>query len=251
MDLLAAIDLRGGHAVRLVQGDFDREEPFGDPLAIADRFAAAGAPWLHVVDLDAARSGRPVNRTVVLEIARRSAVPVQTGGGVRTERDAVELIGAGVARVVLGTAGLQDPELLAACATRFPSQIVLGLDYRRRSDGRREVAVRGWTESSGRSLEGVLGTVDHLPLGAVVVTSIERDGTLGGPDLDGLRDLLDLTAVPVVASGGVGTVGDLADLARLRSPGSGRRLAGAVVGKALLGGRMSIGEAVAACATSE
>jgi phosphoribosylformimino-5-aminoimidazole carboxamide ribotide isomerase len=248
MELFPAIDLRGGNAVRLFQGDFDREQPYGDPLTLADAFADAGAPWLHVVDLDAARLGVPANRAIVLAVARRTRLPVQTGGGVRSEDDVAELIGGGVRRVVLGTAALEDPELLARCAERFPGQVALGLDYRLRPDGVREAAVRGWTEGSGHAVGDVLDGIAHVPLGAVVATAIERDGTLSGPDLAGLSVLLDATMIPVVASGGVANVGDLHALAALR--GTGRRLAGVVVGKALLDGRMSIKEAIAACATS-
>jgi phosphoribosylformimino-5-aminoimidazole carboxamide ribotide isomerase len=250
MQLLPAIDLLGGRAVRLVQGDFGREQSYGDPLALAEEFAAAGAQWLHVVDLDAARTGEPVNRPTVIAIAARSGVAVQTGGGVRTDADVTELLGAGIRRVVLGTAAVTDSSFLGRCCARFPGAVALGLDYRRRPDGVAEAAVRGWAEGAGRSVGEVLAAVGGAALGVVVVTAIERDGTLSGPDLAGLAEVLDATAVPVMASGGVGSVDDVAALAALRSPHHGRRLAGAIVGKALVDGRVSVKEAMAACAAS-
>jgi phosphoribosylformimino-5-aminoimidazole carboxamide ribotide isomerase len=250
MELLPAIDLRGGSAVRLVQGDFSREQSYGDPLSLAREFVAQGARWLHVVDLDAARTGDPVNRPIVVAIAREAGVPVQTGGGVRTDDDVESLLGAGVARVVLGTAALGDPSVAVRHARRFPGKVAVGLDYRRSGDGGLAVAVRGWTEEAGRSVAEVLDVLSGAPLGAVVVTAIDRDGTLSGPDVEGLSSVLDMTDLPVVASGGVGGAGDVASLARLRSPVAGRSLAGAVVVKALVEGRVSIGEAMAACTAS-
>ncbi len=248
MELLPAIDLRGGSAVRLTQGDFDREQGYGDPMALALDFVARGARWLHVVDLDAARTGEPVNRPLVVAIARAAGVPVETGGGVRTEADVAELLEAGVARVVLGTAALEDPGLAMSCAARYPGRVALGLDYRRDDDGRLVAAVRGWLEGSGRTVAEVLEEVGGAPIGAVVVTAIERDGTLAGPDLEGLAAVLATTDLPVVASGGVGSAQDLVVLSQLES--SGRRLDGAIVGKALVDGRTTVEEALAACATS-
>ena len=176
MDLYPAIDIRDGGAVRLTQGDFDRQSDYGDPVALATRFAAAGAPWLHVVD--AARSGQPVNRATVLAIAAHVAVPVETGGGVRSMDDVTELLDGGVARVVLGTAALDDPGLVRRATAAYPGRVALGLDYRRTPDGRAEVAVRGWEEGSGRTVAELLAEVAGAGLAAVVVTSIERDGML-------------------------------------------------------------------------
>lgn len=251
MDLLPAVDLLGGGAVRLVQGDFDRRSDYGDPLALAHRYAEAGARWVHVVDLDAARTGEPANRTVVTAIAGAMAargVRVQAGGGVRTGDDVDELVGGGVARVVLGTAALEDPALAAEIARDHPGAVALGLDYRRRPDGSLEAAARGWLEGSGRTVAEVLAGVEKVPLAAVVVTAIERDGTLSGPDLAGLSTVLDVTPLSVVASGGVGSADDLRALAALRSPHAGRALQGAVVGRALVDGRVGVEEAIAACA---
>jgi phosphoribosylformimino-5-aminoimidazole carboxamide ribotide isomerase len=250
MELLAAIDLRDSTAVRLVQGDFARQHDYGDPLAMARRYVEGGARWLHVVDLDAARTGEPLNRPTVLAIAREAGVPVETGGGVRTEGDVAELLEGGVTRVVLGTAALEDPSLAVRCARRYPGRVAVGLDYRRHPDGRTELASRGWLEGSGTALGDLLAALEGAPVGAVVVTAIERDGTFAGPDLVGLADVLDAAACPVVASGGVGTLEDLRALAALAGPASGRRLEGVVVGKALADGRLGVQEALQACAPS-
>jgi phosphoribosylformimino-5-aminoimidazole carboxamide ribotide isomerase len=252
MDLYPAVDLRGGRAVRLVQGDFDRETAYGDPVALARSFAAAGAPWLHVVDLDAARTGEPVQRDLVLRIAAEVSVPVQTGGGVRTDADVDALLGGGVARVVLGTAALDHPDLVRRAAARHPGRVAVGLDYRRAPGGRTEVAVRGWEEGSGRDLVEVVADLEGSGVAALVVTSIDADGTLAGPDLDGLAAVLAATGLPVIASGGVGGTADLVALSRLGA-GTGapsRTLAGAIAGRALVDGRMTVEEAVAACAPS-
>jgi len=253
MDLYPAIDIRGGGAVRLTQGDFDRQSEYGDPVELARQFANGGAPWLHVVDLDAARSGHPVNRALVLAIAAAVDVPVQTGGGVRTEDDVAELLDGGVARVILGTAALEDPGLVHRSTVAHPGRVALGLDYRRGPDGRAEVAIRGWEEGTGRTVGEVLDEVGGAGLAAVVATSIDRDGMLSGPDLDGLAAILASTEVPVIASGGVGSVGDIDALAAMEATaadGSRRRLLGAITGKALVDGKMTVEEGVAACARS-
>jgi len=265
MDLYPAIDLREGGAVRLTQGDFGRESRYGDPVELARRFSEGGAPWLHVVDLDAARLGRPANRSTVLAIARAVDIPVQTGGGVRSETDVAELLQGGLARVILGTVALDRPDLVGELARRYPGRVAVGIDYRREPDGRTEVAVRGWEAGSGTSVTELLDALGGIGLAAVVVTAIDRDGTMSGPDLDGLRQVLGSTSIPVIASGGVGSVTDIAALAHLEaSPSSSpnlsppaddpaggltvRRLSGAVTGKALVEGAMTVEEGVAACA---
>ncbi len=250
MDLYPAVDIRAGGAVRLAQGDFDRQTEYGDPVALARAFAASGAPWLHVVDLDAARSGSPVNRPVVLAIAAAVHVPVETGGGVRTEADVDELLRGGVARVVLGTALLDQPDLARRCAERHPGQVAVGLDYRLDGAGRAEVAVRGWEQGSGRTVADLLAELADVDLAAVVVTAIERDGMLTGPDLGGLAAVLRATEIPVIASGGVGSVADIVALADMavEVPSGVRRLEGAITGRALVDGLLTVEEAVAACA---
>ncbi len=251
MQLLPAIDLRAGEAVRLTRGDFAREDRYGDPVALAVRYIDGGAGWLHVVDLDGARTGVPHERELVGEIVRLAAhgrVNVQFGGGVRNDDDAEELLASGVARVVLGTAALEEPALAGRCARRWPGRVAVGLDYRVGTDGVAEAQAQGWLTGSGQSLDDLLELWAHEPLGAVVATAVARDGMLSGPDLKGLAALLEATALPVVASGGVAATKDLLDLAGLGSPE--RRLSGAIVGRALVEGRFSVEEGVAACAAS-
>ena len=242
MDLYPAIDLRGGRCVRLAQGDFGRETVYGDdPVAVARRFAAAGAPWIHVVDLDAALTGTAVNAGVIGAVARSVDVPVQAGGGVRSEEAAVSLLAAGVGRVVVGTAALSDPGLVRRLAGAHPGAVAVGLDHRRG-----EVVVRGWTEGSGRDLLTVVAELEDAGAAAFVVTDVERDGMLGGPDLAGLATVVGATGVDVIASGGVSGPEDVRALARVEA--GGRRLAGVIVGRALYEGRLTVEEAVAACA---
>ena len=245
MELFPAIDLRGGRCVRLYQGDYDRETAYGtDPVSVAEAFVAAGARWVHVVDLDAARTGVAENLEVVGQIARAVApdAAVQAGGGVRDHASAEALMAAGVTRMVLGTAAVENPDLVRDLAAEHA--VAVGVDVR---DG--AAAVRGWTESSGRSLEDLLAGYADAGVDAVVVTEIARDGTLAGPDLELFaRTLEAIPGVDVVASGGVGTLADLQALASLTA--GGRHLAGAIVGKALHDGAFSVGEAVAACRPS-
>lgn len=242
MDLYPAIDLRAGKVVRLYQGDYDRETVYhDDPVEQARAFAAAGAPWIHVVDLDAARTGRPVNRSVIAAIACSVPVPLQVGGGVRDEAAADLLFEAGVARVVLGTAALEQPALVERLARRAP--VAVGLDARGRS-----VAVRGWERDSGHDVVDVLQRFADVGVAAVVVTEIGRDGTLEGPDLEGLAGLLRATDIDVIASGGVGTLDDLRALAALDADG--RHLAGAVVGRALYEERFTLTDALGAVRTT-
>lgn len=232
MNLYAAIDLLGGRCVRLLKGDYDRSTDYGDdPVGQARRFESEGAPWIHVVDLDAARTGDPVNRDVIGRIARAVAVPVQVGGGVRRRADAEALWAAGVQRVVMGTAALEDPGLVASLVP--DGEVAVGLDARGR-----DLAVRGWEESAGQDLLEASTRFGHLGVAALVVTEIERDGTLEGPDLGQLAAVLAATSVPVVASGGVGSIEDLRALTDLD-------LDGVIVGRALYDQRVSVARAVA------
>jgi phosphoribosylformimino-5-aminoimidazole carboxamide ribotide isomerase len=252
MELLPAIDLRHGAAVRLTQGDFAREQSYGDPEALAARYIAGGARWIHVVDLDAARTGVAHERAALARIVRLATeadVRVQAGGGIRTDEAAEELLETiGVARVVLGTGALEDPGLAGRCARRWPRRVAVGLDYRMDADGVAEAQAQGWLAGSGHAVTELLELWQHEPIGAVVATAVSRDGMLSGPDVAGLSQLLSSTALPVVASGGVSSTDDLEVLARLEA--AGRRLAGAVVGKALVEGRFSVEGGLAACAAS-
>ena len=249
MELYPAIDLRAGRCVRLRQGDYRAETVYGDdPVGVAAGFVAAGARWVHVVDLDAARTGAPVNRSVIAAVAAAVAplgAVVQSGGGVRSRAAAEALWDVGVARVVLGTAAVEDPALVAELAAARRGGVAVGVDTRAG-----EVAVRGWVSASGVSSHDVVSRFAGLGVGAVIVTDIGRDGMLSGPDLEGLAAVLDATDVEVIASGGVSSTADLVALAALGGPTSGRRLSGAIVGKALYEGRLSVAEGVMACAAS-
>ena len=231
VNLYPAIDLRGGRVVRLEQGDFSRERDYAaDPIETARRFAAEGATWLHIVDLDAAK-GDGTSRAVVRRIAEQlgSAVRVQTGGGVRTLDDAQQLADAGVARVVMGSAAVRDPLIVDAVAKII--DVAVGLDHR---NG--EIATDGWLRGSTLTLTAA---VTQFPsASAFIITDISRDGMLAGPDVDGLRDITSMTSTPIIASGGVA---DLNDLRELRDVNC---LEGVIVGKALYEGRFTVAEAV-------
>lgn len=230
--LYPAIDLRGGRVVRLSQGDFGRETVYGeDPAEIARSFVDAGAQWVHVVDLDAARGDGPVNRAVVESLAGvvEGRARLQVGGGVRSAEDARRLADAGVHRVVMGSAAVADPECARDAARHV--EVAVGLDHR---GG--EVAVQGWTRSAGVQVLDLLGAYPFAS--SFVVTDISRDGMLSGPDLEGLGEVCAATSTAVVASGGVS---GLEDLVALRTvPG----IAGVIVGRAIYEGRFSVREAL-------
>jgi phosphoribosylformimino-5-aminoimidazole carboxamide ribotide isomerase len=228
MDLYPAIDLRGGRCVRLHQGDFSRETVYGDdPVAVARGYEAEGAPWIHVVDLDASR-GQGSNRALVAAVAAAVGIPVQTGGGVRD----ASLLDDGLARIVLGSLAVGEPSLAARLIGEAPGRVAVGLDHR---GG--DVRVRGWEESAGVALFDALAWPELRGAVAFVVTDIARDATLRGPDLDGYRRLVAATDVPIVASGGVGALDDLRALADVG-------VAGVIVGKALYEGRFTVGDAL-------
>jgi phosphoribosylformimino-5-aminoimidazole carboxamide ribotide isomerase len=247
VDLYCAIDLIEGGAVRLLKGDFEAKTEFGDPLELARLYLSKGARWLHVVDLEAAKTGEPANRSVVLAIAAEAAASgskVQAGGGVREVSDAEALLSQGVERVVVGTTAQRRPEVLGAMCERFPGRVGVGLDHR----SGEQVEVSGWSEVSGASLGHALSRLRALPVASVVVTSIDRDGTLLGPDVESMRSVLERTEHPVVASGGVSGIEDLHMLRDVEV--GGRRLEGVIVGMALASGTLDLEEALAACGTS-
>ncbi len=230
IELYPAIDLLGGRVVRLRQGDYADETVYGtDPVAMAQSFADAGSPWIHVVDLDAAKSGDPINRPVVAAIAAavKGMAFVQTGGGVRTVADAQQLADAGVARVVMGSAAVSEPALVAQASEVVP--VAVGLDHR---NG--ELSVHGWTQGSGVMLDDAYA---QFPTAAMfVITDIGRDGMLEGPDVEGLTRSAELAAAPVIASGGVSSLADIEALAAI--PG----LGGVITGKAVYEGRFTVRE---------
>lgn len=233
VQVLPAIDLRSGRCVRLQQGDYQRETVFGDdPAAMARHWAAQGAERLHLVDLDGAREGRPVNVAAVRAILRGVAIPCQLGGGVRDEPTIAAWLEAGLDRVIVGTQALRDPAWFRDMAAKYPGRLALGLDAR---DGM--VATAGWLDTSATDAAELAATFDDLPLAAVIFTDIARDGMLAGPNLESTRSLAERLRTPVIASGGVGALDHLAALARLP-------IAGAIVGRALYEGRFTLPEAL-------
>ncbi len=237
MILYPAIDLRDGNCVRLLRGDYAQETIYGDsPVEQALAFVESGADWIHMVDLDAALTGKPTNRSAIQAVCAEVGVPVQVGGGIRSYEAAEALFNMGVARVVIGTAALENPELVRSVAGDYP--VAVGLDAR---GG--EVATHGWTEGSGRTVADLAAEYADAGVVALVVTEISRDGTLEGPDTDGLTRLLQETEIPIIASGGVGSVDDLAELAAIESQG--RRFAGVIVGKAIYEGALTVEAALA------
>ena len=233
MILYPAIDVFGGKVVRLRQGEYDDSTVYGvDPVAMALSFVDQGATWVHMVDLDAARSGEPVNRSVIASVARAIAgrASLQVGGGVRTEADAEALSAAGVTRVVMGSAAVADPALVRRVSAIV--SVAVGLDHRNGV-----AATHGWTESSGVQVDDLLGQFPTAS--AFVITDISRDGMLTGPDVEGLARAVSQTSIPVIASGGVGALSHLAELAAVVG------LNGVIVGKALYESKFSVSEALA------
>jgi phosphoribosylformimino-5-aminoimidazole carboxamide ribotide isomerase len=249
MELYPAIDIRGGRCVRLRQGDYADETIYAeDPVAVALAFAEAGATWIHIVDLDAARTGDPTNRPIIRALTNEVSalrVSVQTGGGVRSLADVRELVEAGVARAVIGTAAVEAPSLVSEAAAAFPNGVAVGLDARLLPNGRYEVAVRGWVAGSGHDLFELVDKFDASGAAAFVVTEIGRDGMLTGPDNEGLRRVMERTSVGVIASGGVSSLADLEALRKLR--GGSRALLGAIAGKAIYEKRFGVEAALVAC----
>lgn len=237
MELWPAIDLRGGNCVRLLQGDYAKETVFGhDPVAMVGRFVAGGARRLHIVDLDGAKAGSPVQADLVGRMARAAGIPCQVGGGIRSAETARAYLDAGLARVILGSVAVEDPALLERLAHEYPGRVVLGLDAR---DGM--VAVRGWLDTSTLSAVAVARRHAGLPLAAIVYTDIATDGTLSGPNIAALEEMLAASSVPVIASGGIAT---LDDIRRVASIGC----TGCIVGRALYDEAFTLADAVAAAA---
>ncbi|MCS5705152.1 MAG: 1-(5-phosphoribosyl)-5-[(5-phosphoribosylamino)methylideneamino]imidazole-4-carboxamide isomerase [Cyanobacteriota bacterium] len=238
MQVIPAIDLLDGQCVRLHQGDYDQVTRFSDdPVAQALGWQEQGAQRLHLVDLDGARTGQPVNDAVVKAITAALGIPVQLGGGVRTAERAEELLGCGLERVILGTAALEQPELVEQLAGRFPGRIVVGIDAK---NGK--VATRGWIEESTTEATELAKRLSAYPIAAIISTDIATDGTLAGPNLDALRAMAEASTVPVIASGGIGNLEHLLSLLSLAPLG----VEGVIVGRALYDGRVDLAEALQA-----
>lgn len=239
MVIFPAIDLRDGRCVRLVQGDYSRETIFSDdPVSMAHQWVAQGADRLHLVDLDGAKAGHPINGDVIRRIVAAVGVPCQLGGGIRNDDHLAEVFDWGIRWGVLGTKALQDPAWVRAAAERHPGRIVLGLDARNGF-----VATDGWLTTSTTKATALAQQVDAAPLAAVVYTDIARDGMMSGPNYDALAEMRAATRLPVIASGGVS---NLEQVRRLADAGT----YGCIIGRALYEGAFSLSEALASVMAS-
>ena len=238
MEIYPAIDLLAGRCVRLYQGDYDRSEVFHDnPADLARQWTSQGATWLHVVDLDGAKAGKPVNLEAIAAIVRAVSVPIQVGGGLRDRSSVAQLLELGVQRAILGTVAVEQPQLVASLCQEFPDRIAVGIDAR---NGK--VATRGWLETSEVLAIDLAQQMQQLGAAAIIYTDIHRDGTLAGPNLEALRELATSLSIPVIASGGVSSITDLLSLLALEPLG----VTGAIVGRALYTGDISLKQALQA-----
>jgi phosphoribosylformimino-5-aminoimidazole carboxamide ribotide isomerase len=235
--LFPAIDLKNGQCVRLEQGDMARATVFNlDPAAQAKAFAAQGFEYLHAVDLDGAFAGKPMNAQAVESMLGAVSMPVQLGGGIRDLKTVEAWLAKGIARVIIGTAAVRDPALVKDAARKFPGQVAVGLDAR---DGK--VAVQGWAETSEVTALEIAQRFEDAGVGAIVFTDIARDGLLKGLNLDATIALAERISIPVIASGGFASIGDVEALLAPRA----KKLAGAIVGRALYDGRLDPAAALA------
>ncbi len=237
MLIIPAIDLKGGRCVRLLRGEMSAETVYGDdPVAMGRRWVAEGAEYLHVVDLDGAVSGQPVNGAAIAALCTALPIPIEVGGGVRTVERAAELLQAGVDRVIFGTVALTRPEVVAEACRRYPGRVVVGIDAR---DGR--VAVQGWTETSAVTAIDLARRVEAQGAARVIYTDISRDGTQQGVNVAATRALAAAIGIPVIASGGVGSLDDVRALLPCESDG----VDAVIVGRALYTGAVKLGDAIA------
>jgi phosphoribosylformimino-5-aminoimidazole carboxamide ribotide isomerase len=236
LEIVPSIDLRGGRVVRLKQGDYARQVNYAvDPLETARTFAAAGATWMHIVDLDGAKDGRPVQTELIASVIAGAGLKVEVGGGVRSTDDIQRLLDAGAGRVVVGTRAFEDWNWFRGLAhdPGFDRKLVLAIDAK---EG--VIATRGWTETSGRKAVDVAAQVSDWPLGALLYTDVSKDGMLQGPNIEYTRALALAGRVPVIASGGVGNIEHIHQLRQLP-------VWGAIVGRSLYEGTLDLREAIA------
>ncbi len=235
MEIIPAIDLRGGKCVRLYQGDYSQETVFSDdPVGMARHWSSLGAPRLHLVDLDGAATGKLCHLPVIGEIAAAINIPVQVGGGIRQMESIAKLLDAGVERVILGTVAVANPEMIREACHRFGDAVIVGIDAR---DG--YVAVHGWQRGTTITASELIQQMTALGARRFIYTDILRDGTLTQPNFEAIAELTSKTSLPIIASGGVTSISDLTRLSQLG-------VEGAIVGKALYTGDIKLGEALAA-----
>jgi phosphoribosylformimino-5-aminoimidazole carboxamide ribotide isomerase len=232
MTIYPAIDIKESRCVRLLQGRFEDETVFGSPVEMAKKWASMGAAWLHTVDLDGARCGSSDNRRIISEIARVSGIPIQMGGGIRTMEDIDEVLGLGIQRVILGTAAVNNPQLVSEALLKYPGRVAVGIDAK---DGK--VAVEGWEKVSCHTAVKFARTMEQLGCRVIIYTDIATDGMLKGPNLEAMEEMIRSVGMDVIASGGVSSI---ADLISLRDIGA----AGVITGKAIYTGTISLEEAV-------
>ena len=244
MILYPAIDLKDGQCVRLLRGDMDKATVFNDDAgAQAAEFVAGGCQWLHVVDLNGAFAGRPVNGDAVDSILKAATVPVQLGGGIRDLDTIAMWLDRGISRVILGTIAVRDPDLVKAACKEFPGKVAVGIDAR---GGK--VAVEGWAEASELGAIELANRFEDAGVAAIIYTDIDRDGAMQGVNVPATAELAAATSIPVIASGGVSSVDDLRALKTEADKLSSGSINGAISGRALYDGGMDLGEAIAVCA---
>ncbi len=238
MLIFPAIDLRDGQVVRLVEGDYDRMTVYGsDPLSVAQAYRAAGAEYLHVVDLDAAKDGEQKNLAVIQKLAAESGLKLEVGGGVRDEASAKRYLDAGVSRVILGSAAIENPQLMESLAKQCPGKVAAGVDARNGF-----VAIHGWKTVTDIVAYDFVESLPGRGIGTVIYTDISRDGKLQGPNIEAYQRLGQIKGLDIVASGGVSSAADISALAKLN-------LYAAIIGKALYDGRITLTQALEAAET--
>ena len=235
MYIIPAIDLRDGKCVRLIQGSYDRQITYqDDPVKQAKEFISAGAEWLHIVDLDGAKVGRPVNTDTISAIAALGRLKIEVGGGLRDEASIKQLLDIGVERIIIGTKAVSDFAWFRAMAEKFSGKIVLGLDARGES-----IATDGWTQDSPQKLLEFAIKAAKFPIAAIIYTDITRDGMMTGPNLKRTKALIEAVKVPVIASGGVGKIEDIKELAKIGA-------AAVIIGRSLYEGLLNLRDAIEA-----
>ena len=237
MQIIPAIDLKGGNCVRLQQGEMDRETRFSDhPAEVAGHWESLGASMLHIVDLDGAVGGKPHNEDAINQILKAVTIPLQLGGGIRNLNTIENYLSLGLKRVVLGTVAHKQPELVEEACKQFPNRIVVGIDAR---DGR--VAVEGWTETTANRAIDLVKALEEKGVAAIVFTDIKRDGMMGGPNTESTRELAEATRIPLIASGGVTTLDHISELLTIEASG----VEGIIIGRALYEKTIDLKEALA------
>ena len=236
MEIIPAIDLLNGKCVRLNQGNYNQVTKFNsDPVKQAQTWEREGAQRLHLVDLDGAKTGEPINDQIIKEIKKSISIPIQLGGGIRKADRAKELLDIGIDRIILGTIAIENPELVKLLSQEYPKRIAVGIDAKKG-----KVATRGWLKQSEKSSIELAKQLNELELAAIISTDISTDGTLKGPNVKALREIAEISINPVIASGGIGSIADLISLADLANEG----VEAIIVGRALYDGSIDLKEAL-------